>query len=318
MPQGRDPADGLPQRVQQRFRQALLQAVASRAPRLLPFAAWTCCSYGPVVIRGAPADAPPLTSQRGVPQGDPCGPLLFALALQGHLEKVLDAFRDFRVAAYADDVHLQSLPEAAIEAFRLLVTATSTIGLAPSLPKCVAYAQSAATGSAVTSALGVTLRPEGLVAAGMPLGSDAFVEADARSWAKTVAGLVTALASLPLGRQDKFLLLRSSLQARLTHLTCITPWSRLSPHVAALAPVEHRPPAAMRSHPVVAQLIIPLRSGGFDLRLTTPLETDPSFLAAASAAPLSALQPREPRLCCPFRSVGDASRRSARPLVPGA
>jgi hypothetical protein len=41
------------------------------------------------------------------------------------------------------------------------------------------------------------------VAAGTPLGSDAFVEADARSRAETVAGLVTALASLPLGRPAK-------------------------------------------------------------------------------------------------------------------
>jgi hypothetical protein len=71
------------------------------------------------------------------------------------------------------------------------------------------------------------------VAAGTPLGSDVLVETDARSRAETVASLVTALASLPLGKQDKFLLLRSSLQARLTHLTRITPWSRLSPHVAA-------------------------------------------------------------------------------------
>jgi hypothetical protein len=67
------------------------------------------------------------------------------------------------------------------------------------------------------------------VAAGTPLGSDAFVETDARSRAETVASLVTALASLPLGKQDKFLLLRSSLQARLTHLTRIIPWSQLSP-----------------------------------------------------------------------------------------
>jgi hypothetical protein len=47
------------------------------------------------------------------------------------------------------------------------------------------------------------------VAAGTPLGSNAFVEADARSQAETVAGLVTALTSLPLGKQDEFLLLRS-------------------------------------------------------------------------------------------------------------
>jgi hypothetical protein len=162
-------------------------------------------------------------------------------------------------------------PEAAIKAFRLLVTATAPIGLTPSLPKCAAYAQSAAIGLAVAFALGIAHRPEGLVAAGMPLGSNAFAEADARSRAETVASLVTALASLPLGKQDKFLLLRSFLQVRLTHLTRITPWSRLSPHVAAaeqrvlLAALdldEHPPPANMQSDPVVAQLALPLRSGG--------------------------------------------------------
>jgi hypothetical protein len=117
-------------------RTALLQAVASRAPRLLPFAASTYQSHGPLVVRGAPADAPPLTSQSGVRQGDFCGPLLFALALQGPLERVREAFPDVRVVAYADDVHLQGPPEAAIEAFRLLVTVTAPIGLTPSLPKC--------------------------------------------------------------------------------------------------------------------------------------------------------------------------------------
>jgi hypothetical protein len=207
--------------------------------------------------------------------------------------------------AYADDVHLQGLPESAIEAFRLLVTATARIGLTPSLPKCAAYAQAAATGLAVASALGIAHCPEGLVAAGTPLDLDAFVETDARSRAETVAGLVTALASLPLGRQDKFLLLCSSLQVRLTHLTRITPWSRLSPHVAAaerqellaaLDLVEHLPLADMQSDPVVAQLALPLRSGGFGLRLTTSLEADAAFLAAAGAAGV-AMRPAPPPFC---------------------
>jgi hypothetical protein len=105
---------------------------------------------------------------------------------------VRDTFPDVRVVAYADDVHLQSPPEAAIKAFRLLVTAAAPIGLAPSLPKCAAYAQSAATGLAVASALGVSHYPEGLEAAGMPLSSAAFDKADARSQAKTGQGLLRA------------------------------------------------------------------------------------------------------------------------------
>jgi hypothetical protein len=84
---------------------------------------------------------------------------------------VRDAFPNVSLVAYANDVH----SEAAIEAFWLLVTATAPIGLAPFLYKCAVHAQSAATSSAVFSALGVTHRPEGLIAAGTPLGSDALV-----------------------------------------------------------------------------------------------------------------------------------------------
>jgi hypothetical protein len=69
-----------------------------------------------------------------VRQGDPCGPLLFFLALQSPLKKMRDAFPDVRKVAYADDVHLHGPPEAAIEAFRLLDIATAETGLAPSLP----------------------------------------------------------------------------------------------------------------------------------------------------------------------------------------
>jgi hypothetical protein len=160
---------------------------------------------------------------------------------------------------------------------------------------------------AVASTLGIAHRPEGLVAAGTPFGSDAFVESDARSQAEAVAGLVTALASLPLGRQDKFLLLRSFLQVRLTPLNRITPWSRLSPHVAAterrvllaaLDLVEHPPPADMQSDPVVAQFALPLRSGRFGLRLTTPLEADAADVAMRPAPP-------------PFRPLNPASPHCA-------
>jgi hypothetical protein len=126
-----------------------------------------------------------------------------------------------------------------------------------------------------------------------PLGLDAFVEADARSCAAAVEILVTSLTSLPLSTQDKFLLLRSFLQARLTHLTRTTPWQRLSPHtaagerqvlLAALLLVDHPPPEDLPADPVVAQVIFPLRFGGFGLHVTTTLEANAAFLAAAGTA----------------------------------
>lgn len=64
-------------------RQAMLNAVAQRQPELLPFAWWAYRQPARLYLQGAPDDAPPLLSQRGVRQGDPCGPLFFCLALQG-------------------------------------------------------------------------------------------------------------------------------------------------------------------------------------------------------------------------------------------
>ena len=60
-------------------RGAMLQAVASRAPQLLKFAQWTYQKASPLRLPGAPPDVPALWSKPGVRQGDPCGPLFFAL-----------------------------------------------------------------------------------------------------------------------------------------------------------------------------------------------------------------------------------------------
>jgi hypothetical protein len=115
------------------------------------------------------------------------------------------------------------------------------------------------------AALDIAHSPVGLVAAGTPLGSNVFVEADARSRATAVESLVTSLTSVPLPTQDQFLLLRSSLQARLTHLTSTMTWRRFLPHIAAaerqvllaaLLLVDHPPPEDLPADPVVAQLIL--------------------------------------------------------------
>jgi hypothetical protein len=71
----------------------------------------------------------------------------------------------------------------------------------------------------------------------------------------------------------------------------------------------HKPGVLMyrlTSDPVVAQLALPLRSGGFGLRLTTPLEADTTFLAAAGAADV-AMRPAPP----PFRPFNPTSPHCA-------
>jgi hypothetical protein len=48
-------------------RQSLLQAVACRALRLLPFAAWTYWVHGLLVVRGSPFEVPPLSYPFSLP-----------------------------------------------------------------------------------------------------------------------------------------------------------------------------------------------------------------------------------------------------------
>jgi hypothetical protein len=289
-------------------RTALLQAVASRAPRLLPFAAWTYWSHGLLVIQGAPAAH---CSQSGVRKGDPFGPLLFALDLQGAPRKGAGCVSGHSRCGVRGRYALVGPPGSSHRGLPAAGHCDRPDWPHP-LPPQVHRALPVSShrhGRCIRPGYGPS--PRGIVAAGTPLGSDAFVEADARSQAETVAGPVTALASLPLGRQDKFLLLRSCLQARLTHLTRITPWSRLSSHVAvaerrvlvvALNLVWHPPPAEMQSGLVVAQLALSLRTSGLGLRLTTSLEAAAAFLTAASAADV-AMRPAPP----PFRPFNPAS-----------
>jgi hypothetical protein len=88
----------------------------------------------------------PLQLGVGVPWGSQCvGHALRSglLCCPGDVTLQLDfrnAFLDFR--------------NAAVEAFRLLISATAPIGLTPSLPECAAYARFAATSLAVASDLG--------------------------------------------------------------------------------------------------------------------------------------------------------------------
>jgi hypothetical protein len=200
-------------------RQAFLQAAACRAPRLLLFAPWTCRTHVLLVIQRSPSRAPPVFSQRGVFQGDPCGPLFFDLTSQDALENMQRTFSDVRVVTSADDVHLQGPPLSVSKAFCFLVTATAEIGLSPSLSKCAAHARSADTSAATATALGITHHPEKLVAASTLLGADTFVEADAGSRSAAAASLLT---SPLLPTQEKFLWLGSFLQARLAWMHLFT------------------------------------------------------------------------------------------------
>jgi hypothetical protein len=87
-------------------RDAVLAAVCERAPTLLPFIQWTYRQHTRLFVCGSPQGSGPLLSQRGVCQGDPCGMLVFCLALQTTLEQNQQLHPQTQVLAFADDYYM--------------------------------------------------------------------------------------------------------------------------------------------------------------------------------------------------------------------
>lgn len=268
-------------------RDVLLAAIAKRQPSLLPFASWSYGQASRLYVEGAPPDTPPVMSECGVRQGDPLGPLYFALALQDPLERMALVHPASAPLAYADDTFLQSSPAVVIPAFRTLCELGTTIGLIAKLPKCGVYSRNTANAAEVAAALGIAHRLDGLLVAGTPVGTDAFITAHADSRAESVCAAIDTLMDLPLPAQDQFLILRSALQPRLDHLARTSQWAFIS---AALALAENKTAEAVSKlvkRPLqdciaTGQLTLPLRLGGVGLRVMSELEAGAAFLSAAA------------------------------------
>ena len=273
-------------------RSEMLQAVSSHAPALLPFVQWVYGSPGQLVVDGAPADTQPLLSQTGVRQGDPLGPLLFALTMQKVLLQVCEAHPDIRAVAYADDTFLVGSADTVTAAFPTMCSEGADLGLAVQLAKCEAYSGAREHAERVASTLGVKHAADGLLVAGMPVGTAAFIRGHADAAATATEGLIDTLMRLPLPAQCTFAVLRQSLQFRLHHLPRIAE----SRHIrASLQRVEKKALAAVlsligreSSPDVDAQIQLPTRLGGLGFQ---PLgddmgavECDAAFLSAAALA----------------------------------
>ena len=90
----------------------MLRAIATAATPLLPLATWMYREASPLLVLGALRTATSLWSKQGVRQGDPCGPLLFALTVQPILQSLRETFPGVRIIAFLDDkVHSTSRPD---------------------------------------------------------------------------------------------------------------------------------------------------------------------------------------------------------------
>jgi hypothetical protein len=274
-------------------RTAVLAQVAERHPRLLPFARWAYGQpshlYTDSLSEDLQRQGLELQSQTGVRQGDPCGPLLFALALQPILEAVCVAEDDAAVLAYADDVTLQGSSEAVARAFEVLQQELAHIDLTVNSAKTQVYGVDTSAARALAARLGCQASADGLIVAGTPLGTDAFVHAYTSARCTETERCIGELLECDLTPQESFLVLHGSLQHREEHLLRVTPWAQLQRHLPAL---ETRILQAAQHIVGLSdsevephhrqQLQLPHRHGGMGLvHFSEPL-ADAAFVSAAA------------------------------------
>jgi hypothetical protein len=119
-----------------------------------------------------------LKSKSGTRQGDPLGPLLFALAIHPVLTRVQAKMRGrgVYILAYLDDIYILGPPDAAADAARLMRTELGKINLRLNEDKCEAWSPSGQYGQLVVAdAEGFKLspRPGGIKVLGVYIGERA-------------------------------------------------------------------------------------------------------------------------------------------------
>ena len=114
-------------------------------------------------------------------------------------------------------------------AYKELVDLSINIGLQVQPAKCAAYSTDSDAAREVAEQLGVRFVPseEGILVAGMPVGSGAFGKKHADEIADKTIRVLDTLLELPVSVQNSFLLLRKSLQLRTAQLPHCVAWERI-------------------------------------------------------------------------------------------
>ena len=179
-------------------RQSFLEQCRHQFPGLSRWAEW-CYAQPSKLYFGSEI----LSSEKGVQQGDPIGPLLFALAIQPLLRDISNGYSDEAlqlVFSFLDDLILAGEQQAVSGAFKFLKAAASQIALEFNTSKCEVIP--AARESAI---IDKTLFPNDIIfredgnfeLLGGPIGTDAFCNQHTQDRVDKAQKLLSALGELP-------------------------------------------------------------------------------------------------------------------------
>jgi hypothetical protein len=132
-----------------------------------------------------------------VKQADPLGPLLFAITLQGPLQRTAAAHPETQIVAYFDDINVVGPAAAAAPAFEALAAEVRSVGLTPVPCKSAEYCPDTHMAAAAAAELGVLHASNGLLVAGTPIRTNPFVHEFLASKRQAVSDELQRLTDLP-------------------------------------------------------------------------------------------------------------------------
>ena len=171
-------------------REAMFQELRSRIPSI---SAWVKFSYGsqPFLFFGDFQ----LLSCTGVHQGDPLGPLCFALTLHPLIEQIQSSVPDLRLNAwYLDDGSLCGPPASLFSALEIIGTAGPPRGLHLNKNKCLFSVLNEASFDLGSFPAGIPITLDGFTLLGCPIGPPSFC---LDSIFKRISKVQSILARLP-------------------------------------------------------------------------------------------------------------------------
>jgi hypothetical protein len=197
-----------------------------------------------------------------------------------------------RVLAYADDCYLQGPAEEVTAAFAAFRDALLLIGLEIVPGKSCAYSEDSDAAAFVAQTVGIPHAETRFVAAGTPIGSDAFMAGHLQALLNATEQELAALGELQLPGQDRLILLRWSFHPRFAHLPRTIPAAQLVCGIHHWGRRLHTVVAGMVEWDagdkfpadIDAQFALPIRFGGLGLSGWTDDHADAVFLASVRLA----------------------------------
>jgi len=284
-------------------RGAIWQGIQTHMPQITQFFLWAYHGPAPLWTRlGRPLGH----VSTGVRQGDPLGPLYFAMGIQQLLERVATAHPTVRLAAYLDDVHLFGSTIDTMEAYdRIRDLAPRECGLQVNAAKCKLLHRPSSTDLDELVHLNpASPAPEeqGLTVLGVPVGTDDFVGDEVESSFKTQAAVLRLVEQLP--GPTAFPLVQACVNARPQYLArCVAPRHTEEPAGAFDAAIDStlfrmcgRSTHHTQTLPECSRQIrgLPVQMGGTSIRRIQPVTT-PSYTASVLRS-LAYLQSKVPGL----------------------